>query len=52
MFALSLTCLLAGLALAAVARSYPDHRATLEWVCGTLVIAGLGLLGFGLRLFR
>lgn len=52
MFAMSLTCLLAGLALAALARSFPNHRAGIEWVCGTLLIAGLGLLGFGLRLFR
>ncbi|MDB5644660.1 hypothetical protein [Methylobacterium sp.] len=52
MFALSLTLLLAGIALASVAQSYPKHRAALEWACGTLLIAGLGLLGFGLRLFR
>lgn len=52
MFAISLTCLLAGLAIAAAARSYPNHSAALEWVCGVLLIAGLGLLGFGLRLFR
>jgi hypothetical protein len=52
MFALSLTCLVAGLGLAAVSRSYPHHSVALERGCGTLLIAGLGLLGVGLRLFR
>ncbi|MCJ2046888.1 hypothetical protein MKK58_20455 [Methylobacterium sp. J-078] len=52
MFALSLTCLSAGLGLAAVSRNYPHHSAALERACGALLIAGLGLLGFGLRLFR
>jgi len=52
MVTLSLTCLLTGLALAWVARNYPNHRDVLEWACGTLLIAGLSLLGFGLRLFR
>ena len=52
MFAVSLTCLLAGVALAAAGQSFPNQRAALEWACGTLLIAGLCLLGFGLRLFR
>ncbi|WP_264049000.1 hypothetical protein [Methylobacterium flocculans] len=52
MFAISLTCLLAGVALAAAAQSFPNHRAAMEWACGTLLLAGLGLLGFGLRLYR
>lgn len=52
MLALSLTCLLTGLVLAGITRSYPHHRAVLEWAGGTLLIVGLSVLGFGLRLFR
>lgn len=52
MFSISATCLLAGIVLALVAQSYPRRRIALEWAGGTLLIAGLGLLGAGLRLFR
>jgi hypothetical protein len=52
MFTISASCLLAGTALAAAAQNIPHRRAALEWAGGTLVIAGLGLLGAGLRLFR
>lgn len=52
MFTISVSCLLTGVVLAAVAQNSPRRRVALEWAGGTLLIAGLGLLGAGLRLFR
>jgi hypothetical protein len=52
MFTVSASFLLAGVALAAAAQASPRRRSVLEWAGGTLLIAGLSLLGAGLRLFR
>lgn len=52
MLKVSASFLLAGIALAAAAQASPRRRSALEWAGGTLLIAGLGLLGAGLRLFR
>ena len=52
MFTVSASFLLAGVALAAAAQASPGRRSVLEWACGTMLIAGLSLLGAGLRLFR
>lgn len=52
MFTVSASFLMAGVALAAAAQASPRRRSVLEWAGGTLLIAGLSLLGAGLRLFR
>lgn len=52
MFIVSTGFLLAGVALAAAAQASPRSRSALEWAGGTLLIAGLSLIGAGLRLFR
>ncbi|MGU3360041.1 hypothetical protein ACLBWX_06900 [Methylobacterium sp. M6A4_1b] len=52
MVTISVSCLVAGVSLAAAAQNATRRRAALEWAGGTLLIAGLGLLGAGLRLFR
>ena len=52
MFIVSTGFLLAGVALSAAAQASPRSRSALEWAGGTLLIAGLSLIGAGLRLFR
>ena len=45
----SLLCAGSGAWLAAIAHKYPIHAATIEYAAGTMLLAGLALLGTCLK---
>jgi hypothetical protein len=49
--AISLASMLSGTALACYAPKAPGRTEQLEWCAGVLLIAGLSLIGSGLRLY-
>ncbi len=49
---ISLACLTGGVGLAALSLHRPDRAAALERWSGICLLAGLGLLGFGLHAGR
>ena len=49
--ALSTISLLIGTAIACLANGYPKYQAVMETVAGFLLLAGLGMLGYGLEAF-
>jgi hypothetical protein len=52
MFVLSLMCLVSGATLAGTAPDQPVRQAVFEGLGGSLIVAGLCLIGMGLPLFH